>query len=195
MGCGIRSIRKRGDFPLLRQRRQLPRRQFNIVIQVEGGVEVDPNSWPWMVGISQKYGLSERFLCGGALISSSYIISTAHSSCHIFLRGVRSKVLQQVSIPVVTNKACNSSYSMVASSPYPQGITRGQICAGLSEGGKDACQGDFGGPLVLKESGRWTLVGIVSFGFNCAEPGYPGVYTRVSHYIKWIAANTDLGKQ
>ncbi|XP_013793731.2 clotting factor B-like [Limulus polyphemus] len=108
--------------------------------------------------------------------------------------GVSSKVLQQVSIPVVSNKDCNSVYTKVASSQYPQGITRGQVCAGLSEGGKDACQGDSGGPLVLQDSGRWTLVGIVSFGFNCAEAGYPGVYTRVSHYIRWIAANTDLGK-
>ncbi|XP_076353862.1 clotting factor B-like isoform X2 [Tachypleus tridentatus] len=109
--------------------------------------------------------------------------------------GPRSEVLQEVSIPVVSNKDCNSSYSKVPLSKYPQGITRGQICAGLSEGDKDACQNDSGGPLVLEESGRWALVGIVSFGVNCAEPGYPGVYTRVSHYIKWIAANTDLGKQ
>ncbi|GBP11667.1 Tryptase [Eumeta japonica] len=47
-------------------------------------------------------------------------------------------------------------------------------------------QGDSGGPLMVSAGGRWTQIGVVSFGNKCGEPGYPGVYTRVSHYLPWL---------
>ena len=43
----------------------------------------------------------------------------------------------------------------------------------------DACQGDSGGPLVVDASAGPRLVGIVSWGEDCAST-YSGVYTRVS---------------
>ncbi|GFY62362.1 clotting factor B [Trichonephila inaurata madagascariensis] len=95
-------------------------------------------------------------------------------------------------IPVVPNKECRRAYSTVARTPLPRGITSDFICAGLEEGGKDACQSDSGGPLMYNADYRtsWILVGIVSFGYRCGEPGYPGVYTRVSSYMEWISLNT-----
>lgn len=51
-------------------------------------------------------------------------------------------------------------------------------------------QGDSGGPLLLYVPSRqWVQVGIVSFGNKCAEPGYPGVYTRLTRYMPWIHTN------
>ncbi|GIX78749.1 transmembrane protease serine 11D [Caerostris darwini] len=90
-------------------------------------------------------------------------------------------------IPIVGNRACNTKYQRVSNAPYPSGITTDFICAGLKEGGLDACQGDSGGPLVYEFSEKqWALVGIVSFGFRCGEPDFPGVYTRVSSFLPWI---------
>ena len=81
------------------------------------------------------------------------------------------------------------------------------MCAG-GEVGKDACVGDGGSPLVCQvssiltmlsltiyydpppqaKSGRWTVVGLVSWGIGCASD-IPGVYVKVSQYRDWINAN------
>ncbi|CAH0702950.1 unnamed protein product [Spodoptera exigua] len=64
-----------------------------------------------------------------------------------------------------------------------------EICAGFVEGGKDACQGDSGGPLLCRNplnSQQWYMAGIVSHGDGCGRKDEPGVYTRVSLFVKWI---------
>nr|XP_046189129.1 trypsin-2-like isoform X1 [Oncorhynchus gorbuscha] len=82
--------------------------------------------------------------------------------------------LQCVDIPILSKKACDES--------YPGQITDTMVCAGYLEGGKDACQGDSGGPLVCNGE----LHGIVSWGVGCAQPNYPGVYTKVCALLPWI---------
>lgn len=86
----------------------------------------------------------------------------------------------KVDVPVISRSICTDQYSSV------NRITSNMVCAGYSEGGKDACSGDSGGPLV---DGSGTLVGVVSWGTGCAQAGFPGVYTRVGNYIEWIANN------
>ncbi|KAI1289965.1 Clotting factor B [Halotydeus destructor] len=102
-------------------------------------------------------------------------------------------VLQEVEVLVVSNEECNENYTTIEGSAvsYPDGINHNFICAGMPEGGKDSCQGDSGGPLMYNIDNTWYQFGVVSFGYKCAEPGYPGVYTRVSHFLKWIGSHVE----
>ncbi|ALC38837.1 CG31954 [Drosophila busckii] len=92
--------------------------------------------------------------------------------------------LRQVQVPLVNQQLCGEKYKQYG------GVTERMICAGyLEEGGKDACQGDSGGPMV-NEAG--VLVGVVSWGYGCAKPQYPGVYARVAQARDWIKQHTDI---
>ena len=58
------------------------------------------------------------------------------------------------------------------------------ICGG--ETGVDTCQGDSGGPLIANIDGKFTLVGVTSFGKGCAQKNSPGVYVKVSSFLDFI---------
>ena len=68
---------------------------------------------------------------------------------------------------------------------FSGGILSGMFCAGLSQGGKDACQGDSGGPVTKDFETSVSdsiLVGATSWGYGCAQPNYPGVYSDVAMF-------------
>ncbi|KAG8236116.1 hypothetical protein J437_LFUL000479 [Ladona fulva] len=96
--------------------------------------------------------------------------------------GPQPAVLQEVHIPIWTNQECKLKYGNAA----PGGIVEHFLCAG--EASMDSCSGDSGGPLMVN-AGHWTQVGIVSWGIGCGKGQYPGVYTRVTHFLPWIMKN------
>lgn len=54
----------------------------------------------------------------------------------------------------------------------------------------NSVQGDSGGPMVIRQDSVWVQAGVVSFGYGCALPDYPGVYSRISQYQDWISGYT-----
>ena len=115
-------------------------------------------------------------------------LSTVTGWGALYPGGPGSNVLQEVDVPIVDQAQC-----IALESDYFT-ITDNMICAGPVAGGKDSCQGDSGGPLAVEKTpGDWRLGGIVSFGKGCAEPNYPGVYTRVTRYAAWAQEYTAGG--
>lgn len=45
--------------------------------------------------------------------------------------------------------------------------------------------------MMLMPNRRWTLIGLTSYGYGCARSDYAGVYTRVSHFGRWIHITTN----
>ncbi|XP_046997089.1 trypsin-1-like [Schistocerca americana] len=106
-----------------------------------------------------------------------------------------SQSLLKVELPLTAQAQCVSIFQelLERSAGYrrvlPNGVLDSMLCAGEPQGGKDSCQGDSGGPLQVRNTQpycTYSILGIVSFGKGCAEPGYPAVYTRVASFVPWI---------
>jgi trypsin len=83
---------------------------------------------------------------------------------------------QWVEVPFVSDADCEAA--------YPDEVdAQTMLCAGdLENGGIDSCQGDSGGPIMSPAGEDQVLVGIVSWGYGCAEAGNPGVYAEVADF-------------
>jgi len=102
-----------------------------------------------------------------------------------------SPVLREVcDIPVMSNADCNAVYGIVSD---------GAFCVDTS-GGRGSCNGDSGGPAIMRISrrspgDRWKEVGVVSFGASAGcEAGLPAAFTRVEYYLDWILEETGLNR-
>nr|XP_014986607.2 serine protease 44-like isoform X1 [Macaca mulatta] len=92
--------------------------------------------------------------------------------------------LQEAELSIMLHDKCNKVFKEKMRIRNEM-VKKGTVC-GYNDQGKDSCQGDSGGPLVCELNGTWFQVGIVSWGIGCSNKGYPGVYTEVSFYKKWI---------
>ncbi|RZF34202.1 hypothetical protein LSTR_LSTR003612 [Laodelphax striatellus] len=98
--------------------------------------------------------------------------------------GTLPSVLQEVTVPIVSNDKCKNMFLRAGRHEFIPEIF---MCAGFDDGGRDSCQGDSGGPLQVRgRDGRFFLAGIISWGIGCAEANLPGVCTRISKFVPWI---------
>jgi secreted trypsin-like serine protease len=89
--------------------------------------------------------------------------------------------LQKVQLPIVSNAQASVVWSDIP-------VT--DIMAGYLNGGKDACSGDSGGPMVVPVDSTYKLAGIVSWGSSSCSTY--GAYTRVSTFESWISLKTGI---
>ncbi|XP_055917829.1 serine proteinase stubble [Eupeodes corollae] len=92
-------------------------------------------------------------------------------------------ILQVASVPIIDPLDCVRWHEIKKISVELFGE---MFCAGHSDGHQDACLGDSGGPLIIKDRGRYTLVGITSAGFGCGVDHQPGIYHNIQKTSKWI---------
>ncbi|XP_005183422.2 brachyurin-like [Musca domestica] len=95
-----------------------------------------------------------------------------------------SPLLRYIEVPVLKQSTCRTYYLGV--------VTDKMICISGKDG-KSTCNGDSGGPLVYKHDGINTVIGATSFGIALGcEKGWPGVFTRVTSYLDWIAEKSGV---
>ncbi|XP_060035180.1 LOW QUALITY PROTEIN: serine protease 48 [Erinaceus europaeus] len=95
-------------------------------------------------------------------------------------------ILHEVELPIVDKRECEKRYNPLGFLLNLEPVIQDDnICAGGKT--KDTCQGDSGGPLSCHIDGKWFQIGVVSWGKDCGT-SFPGVYTSVIYYQKWIAS-------
>lgn len=95
-------------------------------------------------------------------------------------QGPTNRHLKVASVTIFDITRCNRVYGNL-----PDKV----ICAGAYGGGEDSCQGDSGGGLFCNK----TLVGVISFGLECGNDLFPGVYTDIRNFRDWLR-NAEISK-
>ncbi|NXN15782.1 ACRO protein, partial [Indicator maculatus] len=96
--------------------------------------------------------------------------------------------LQEARVDLVSVHLCNSSRW------YRGAIHSHNLCVGSTQAGINTCQGDSGSLLMCQASNAnyFWLVGVASWGRDCARTGQPSVYTSTQHFYHWILVQRGL---
>lgn len=100
----------------------------------------------------------------------------------------------KATLKTVPLSECNTTYYNHALSrnwaAFRSGLDRSYYCAADPNEMSDTCEGDSGGPLqtIRQHLDLSTVVGVVATGVKCGN-NFPGIYTRVAHFIDWIESH------
>lgn len=87
------------------------------------------------------------------VLSKSYVDAMPYVAGwgHTVQGGAMSSVLHETQLPVLKNKVCLRMYTALLPNISAEQFDEAVLCAGYIVGGKDACKGDSGGPLMIPE--------------------------------------------
>lgn len=102
--------------------------------------------------------------------------------------GIGSSILLETKVKVVSYGVCNGT------GQYNGRVPQNAMCAGQPG---EACKGDSGGPLFTRKktsTGQLEAVqiGVVSHGDGCGHVNRPGIYSRITPHLSWIAKTTSV---
>ena len=118
------------------------------------------------------------------------VVATTAGWGRIEFQGAAPIDARYVDVPIQSDATCSTAYPARPDPGAIRGLeyrTQSMLCAGPLGGGRDSCQGDSGGPLVVPAPDGVRQVGVVSWGFECARAGQPGVYSRLTATSGWIS--------
>ncbi|MDR5857258.1 serine protease [Caballeronia sp. LZ062] len=92
-------------------------------------------------------------------------------------------LLYEASLPLVAESLCGEAYAPIEAA---------MLCAGSKDGGAAACEGDSGGPLLVKSTnGAFQQIGVDSFADGCGKRNEYGVYGWIGSASPWIQRFLD----
>lgn len=149
--------------------------------------EVDGDYDIALVHLMTPVDLAENYVINTACLPRGYALDAFVNNTNCWATGFGdtkgtsdSNRLNEINVPVYSHVDCVTIWGT-------NNISVRQVCMGTAR--ESACGGDSGGPLICWQDGRWSLVGITSWGTSVCQ-GLPSVYTRISELISWIDSVT-----
>merc|ERR1712021_17335 len=177
--------------------------------RIVGGEDAYYGEFPHQI-VLLRGGVGGSLMCGGSLVAADRVITAGHCCDGQSASGLGIRVGNQNLYEDDEDQADFAVTKVILHENYDSWTTSNDICilemggsADLSsqyvdtiampEAGEEyaagtictvtgwgtTTEGDSGGPFMCGNQ----LSGIVSWGYGCAEAGYPGVYTQTSYFI------------
>lgn len=91
--------------------------------------------------------------------------------------------LQSATVDIWTEDECKTFWG--------DELLPGMFCLSAYDAG--ACDGDSGGPVMIRKGDTWYNIGITSWGNNAqCHQAEPNIATRVEDYLQWLESTTGL---
>ncbi|XP_077983186.1 transmembrane protease serine 9-like [Glandiceps talaboti] len=169
--------------------------------RVYGGRESTEGNWPWMAMLLEN----DNLICGGVLLNQRWVLTAlCLPSVKVASRMLQApklgwitgwgkveglqnpSLLHEAKLQIYDERTCQRHHRKI--------LTSEMFCAGspLGEAGKEACNGDSGGPFVQESDGQWYLLGLISWRNDCGSLHKPGIYTVIHKFYDWIDQHTHI---